>query len=152
MISRVEMIDLPILYVEESSTPLASRTGRKLILSVDDEPSVLHTRFVVLSTAGYAVLSTTDGANALQLFANYPVDLVLLAYVLPEIDGAYIAQAMREYDPRVPIVMVSAVEIPEEKLAAVNRYLSTGEEPEALLRTVVELVNASNGPRLRSRA
>lgn len=146
------MLDLQSLYVATSSTPVSAREGRKLILSVDAEPNVLYTRFLVLSAAGYAVLSTTDGANALQLFASYPIDLVLLDYVLPEIDGSYIAHAMREYDPRVPIIMVSALEIPHEKLAVVNRYLSKVDGSEALLKAVIELVSYSGDASLRRRA
>jgi DNA-binding response OmpR family regulator len=145
------MIELSALYVERSSTPPAARAGRKLILSVDDETGVLHTRYLVLTAAGYAVVSTTDGANALQLFANYPVDLVLLDYILPEIDGAYIAQAMREYNSKVPIIMVSGVEMPEEKVAVVNRYLNKGDGPEALLKAVVELVQPRDGSKLRTK-
>jgi len=146
------MIELPLLYVDRSSTSPAARAGRKLILSVDDEPNVLHARYLVLKAAGYAVLSTTDGANALQLFANYPVDLVLLDYALPEIDGSYIAQAMREYDSRVPIIMVSGIEVTGEKLSIVNRYLNKAEGAEALLKAVVELIHPHKRPGFRSEA
>ena len=79
------------------------------------------------------------------------MDLVLLDYILPEIDGYYIAQAMREYNSSVPIIMVSGAEIPEERLSVVNHYLSKAEGPEALLKAVVELIHAHESRGLRPR-
>ena len=89
------------------------------------------------------MLSTTDGVRALQLFGSYSVDLVLLDYVLPELDGGLIAQAMKEYEPNVPIIMLSGAEVPEQCLAAVNLYLRKGGRPEALLAAIRELMASS---------
>ncbi len=139
------------LYHQAYSSPQSARNGRKLILSVDDEPGVLRARFLLLSAAGYAVLSTTDAANALQLFAKYPVDLVLLDYMMPEIDGGLIAQAMKEYEPRVPIIMVTGVELSQESLAAVNRYLRKAQDPDELLQAVQDLIPSSIRTRFPTR-
>jgi len=48
-------------------THAAATNGAKRILSVDDEPGILHTRQMVLQREGYAVLSAADGREALQL-------------------------------------------------------------------------------------
>ena len=139
------------LYQQAYSSPESAHGGRKLILSVDDESGVLRARFLLLSAAGYAVLSTTDGASALQLFAKYPVDLVLLDYMMPEIDGSLIAQAMKEYEPSVPIIMVTGVELSQESLAAVNRYLRKAQDPDELLQAVQDLMPSSIRTRFPTR-
>ncbi|HZD30663.1 MAG TPA: hypothetical protein VE779_03290, partial [Candidatus Angelobacter sp.] len=51
-----------------------------LILSVDDEPCVLYGRLRLLQSAGYWGLCASDGVQALQVFANNSVDLVLPDY------------------------------------------------------------------------
>lgn len=53
---------------------------RPLILCVDDEFNGLEGRKMSLEEAGFKVLVATCGADALQLFASNPVDLVLLDY------------------------------------------------------------------------
>ena len=131
------------LYQRTCSSPELTREGCKLILSIDDDPSVLDTRFKLFSAAGYAVLSTTDGANALQLFGRYPVDLVVLNYMLPHIDGALLAQAMKGYEPSVPVIMISPLQVPDEALVNVNQFLLDGHEPEALLNAIRELLASS---------
>src|SRR5215469_5786351 len=125
-------------YQITSSSPESAHAECRLILSVDDDSSILHSRFKLLSASGYAVLSTTDGASALQLFGRYPIDLVILNYMLPQIDGTMIAQAMKEYGPRVPIIMVSGLGVGQETLANVDRFLPNGQEAETLLGAVRE--------------
>ena len=66
-----------------------------VILSVDDEPSILFTRHKLLQAAGYDVLSAADGEQALHFFAMHAVDLVLLDYAMPGIDGGIVAREMK---------------------------------------------------------
>ena len=136
------------LYNKSVSSPASVQDGRKLILSVDDELGVLYTRYKLLSAAGYAVLSATDGVQALQIFGTNPVDLVLLDYALQGMDGGLVAEAMKAHLPDVPIVMVSGVEVPEEVLAKVNSFVRKGEGPEPLLESVRELISTSPQQRL----
>ena len=73
--------------------------GRRLILSVDDEPGILVTRQLILENAGYEVLSAADGEQALHLFRAHAVDLVLLDYVMPGMDGGVVAQEIKNAKP-----------------------------------------------------
>src|SRR5450631_3289499 len=114
------------LYNKDSSSPSSARDGRKLILSVDDDLAVLYTRFKLLAAAGYGVLSASDAAQALQIFANHPVDLVLIDYALPEMDGGMLAEAMKTHRPDILIIMVSGVEVPEKVLALMNDFVTKG--------------------------
>jgi len=66
-----------------------------IILSVDDEPSILELRRIVLEQAGYEVLSACDGLEALRIFDANTIDLVLLDYFMPEMDGEAVANEMK---------------------------------------------------------
>src|SRR5258708_6336243 len=99
---------------QSGSVPLPVKNSSKVILSVDDEPVILFTREKILQAEGYDVLSAPDGEKALELFEAYPVDLVLLDYVLPGTDGGRISQTMKAHKPLVPIIIVSASFAPEK--------------------------------------
>lgn len=131
------------IYNRNFSSPMSALDGRKLILSVDDDSALLCSRYKLLSSAGYGVISANDGIQALQLFGSNPVDLVLLDYSLPVLDGCQVAEAMKEYEPDVPIIMVSGADVPEKSLAPVNRYVRETEGPEVLLTTIGDLVASS---------
>lgn len=131
------------LYNKDSSSPMSALDGRKLILSVDDDSTLLCSRHKLLSSEGYGVISANDGAQALQLFGSNPVDLVLLDFSLPVLNGCQVAEAMKEYEPEVPIIMVSGADVPEKSLAPVDRYVRKGENPEVLLTAIGDLVPSS---------
>ena len=118
----------------------ASRDGRKLILSVDDDTGVLFARYRLLEDAGYAVVSASDGAEALELFGVNPVDLVLLDYNMPMMAGDVVAQAMKNYKPNVPVILVSGADVPKPALAEVNLHIRKAEGAEPLLQAIQELL------------
>ena len=126
-------------YNTSMSSPASAQDGRKLILSVDDQLGVLYTRYKLLSAAGYAVLSATDGVQALQVFGSNKVDLVLLDFMLQGMDGGLVADAMKAHSPNVPILMVSGVEVPEDCLAKVNGFIRKADGPDSLLKSIREL-------------
>jgi CheY-like chemotaxis protein len=132
------------LYHKDSSSPSDGRDGRKLILSVDDDLAVLYTRFKLLAAAGYGVLSASDAAQALQIFADYQVDLVLMDYALPEMDGGLLAEAMKTHRPDIPIIMISGVEVPEKVLALVNDFVTKGAGAQALISSIQQVLTASS--------
>ena len=120
-----------------------SKHRRKLILSVDDEPNILRTRQAILEAEGYDVLSASDGEDALELFEAHPViELVLLDYLMPGMDGAKVAKKMKSRRPFVPIFMVSAHEAALAKLAlaCVDCVIPKGSGPEYLLEKINQLL------------
>jgi CheY-like chemotaxis protein len=118
----------------------SAKNGRRLILSVDDEPAILVTRQKILEGAGYDVLSATDGEQALRLFASQPVDLVLLDYVLPGLGGGAIAEQMKRCRHNVPIVLVTASPVPEETVTRVDCRIVKGEGPALLLEKIAQFL------------
>src|SRR5919197_618190 len=71
------------------------------ILCVDDEPSVLTTLKALLESAGFRVLVAESGPEALALFQSERVDLVIMDYVMPGMNGMVAARTMKTIKPLV---------------------------------------------------
>ncbi|PKN29783.1 MAG: hypothetical protein CVU64_06415 [Deltaproteobacteria bacterium HGW-Deltaproteobacteria-21] len=81
---------------------------RATILVVDDELGVRESFKMVLKD-NYNVLLAGTGNEAIELFGKNPTDLVLLDILLPDIDGLTLLERIKNVDPQVEIVMVTAV-------------------------------------------
>ena len=115
---------------------------RPLILCVDDEFNGLEGRKMLLEDAGYKVLVATTGADALQLFASHPVDLVLLDYHMPGMNGDVVAAHMKASQSDVPIALLSADDgLPESALKWVDAFVSKSESPANLLQIIEHLLD-----------
>ncbi len=88
---------------------------RKRILVVDDEVATLTLLRRVLSPEGYDIITSTSGTEALQLFQQEKPDIILLDVIIPQIDGLNVLRRIREQDPIVGIIMISA--LTSEKIA-----------------------------------
>lgn len=77
------------------------------ILVADDEEMVrdLLERFLV--SRGYQVTLAEDGRAALEAFRKTPFDLVLSDVRMPSMDGLQLLHALKEINPRVPVVLIS---------------------------------------------
>jgi CheY-like chemotaxis protein len=125
---------------EANPSPQTRRSGNpQLILSVDDEPVLLHTRWKILQREGYDVLSAADGKQSLEFLAAYPIDLVLLDYNMPGMDGGTVSREIKLRKPLVPVIMVSANPVPEEALHWADGFVAKGEGPALLLAQTREL-------------
>ncbi len=80
------------------------------VLIVEDEESYREGLMSGLTQEGYAVDTAEDGAEGLQIFAARRPDIVLLDVLLPGMNGAEVCRRMRQMDPSVPIIMVSALD------------------------------------------
>jgi CheY-like chemotaxis protein len=119
----------------------------KCILCVDDDPSALKLRKLLLGAAGYSVLTAESGAEALEVLekgAN--VDLALLDYTMPGMNGDELAAKLRHKHPGISLVAVSAVgQLPEEFLNNLDSRVQKGQDPEVLLSTVSNVLARSEG-------
>jgi len=77
------------------------------ILLVDDEESVQKLLTYPLERDGFRVVSARDGEEALQRFAEEPIDLVVLDLMLPRLDGLEVCKRLRA-ESTVPIIMLTA--------------------------------------------
>ena len=119
---------------------MAPKNSARRILSVDDEPDILSTRHAILEMAGYEVFSAINGRLAVELFAEIEVDLVLMDYRMPGMDGGMVAREMKKRRPQVPVVIVSGVPVDEEVLTSIDGFLQKGEGPGPMLKTVERLL------------
>ncbi len=116
-----------------------------LVLCVDDELVGLRVRKILLERAGYRVLTALDGAAGLDLFANEPVEAVILDYSMPGMHGGEVAARMREIKPRVPILLLSAyIGLPAEVTSLVDLYMTKGEGAPVLLEKLGSLLHPVN--------
>lgn len=119
----------------------------QLVLCVDDDVVGLGVRKILLERSGYKVLTAEDGHSGLELFAEHPVDAVVLDYAMPGMHGGEVAQQMRQTKPEVPILMLSAyVDLPTEVTSLVNLYMTKGEGAVALLSKLGNLFLSSPHP------
>ncbi len=105
------------------------------ILVVEDDPIIRQTVAYALRRAGFETAESGDGAEALGIAAAMRPDLILLDLMLPGMDGYEFAARIREDDPEVAIVMVTALDQESDKVRGldagaddyVTKPFSTGE-------------------------
>ncbi len=83
-----------------------SPSGRTILL-VDDQPEVLRSLRQLLAQDGHQVLAAASGGRALALLAGQDVDLCLVDYLMPVVQGELLLRAIRERDESVPIVLLT---------------------------------------------
>jgi CheY-like chemotaxis protein len=109
--------------------------ARHRILCVDDDSDTLNVRRLLLEGAGYSVLTAASGKEALQVLETDPrVELVLLDYLMPGMNGDALAEKIRQHYPKLSLVLISAIgQLPPSLLARVDSYVQKGQGPEVLL-------------------
>jgi CheY-like chemotaxis protein len=108
------------------------------LLCIDDEPTVLTVRKMLLESKGYRVLLATSGPEGLAIVQREQVHTVIVDYKMPEMNGAEVAERIRSLFPGMPIIMLSAyVGLADSELKDVDAYVTKGESPEVLFRTIL---------------
>jgi two-component system response regulator AtoC len=92
----------------------------KQILIVDDEPNMRRVLEIMLQKLGHRVLSASDGRQALELFGNGNADLVVTDLLMPGGDGIALLKQLREQDPAVPVIVITAHGTIETAVAAMK--------------------------------
>jgi CheY-like chemotaxis protein len=111
----------------------------KTVLCIDDDTNLLAIRRRILEHAGYIVLTADGGSHGLRVFSTGAVDLVLLDYSMPMMNGAGVAALIRQTRSDIPIFLVSGcTSIPEEDLALFDRFIPKGAPPNILLLALEE--------------
>jgi CheY-like chemotaxis protein len=118
------------------------------ILCIDDEKSALMIRKLLLESAGYQVLTAASGKEGIGVFSSNAIDLVVLDYWMPGMNGLAVARELKRLKPSIPILMLSAfTTILDEAIGTVDRWIRKGEEsPEHLLAIVEELLHPPGRP------
>jgi CheY-like chemotaxis protein len=85
------------------------------ILVVDDDKNTRMFLSAVLENSGYTVFTACDGEDALEVMDREHIDLVVLDIMMPKMDGYEFTRILRENDNNLPILMVSAKQLPADK-------------------------------------
>ena len=109
------------------------------ILVVDDDR---HTRMLmeaILKAENYTVYTADNGVSALEVMDKNHIDLVVLDIMMPKMDGYAFTQLLRQTNNNLPILMVSAKQLPSDKhkgfLVGTDDYITKPiDEEEMLLR------------------
>ncbi|MEO7910791.1 MAG: response regulator transcription factor [Roseiflexaceae bacterium] len=112
------------------------------ILVADDQPDLRAMISLTLESAGFQVLSSGDGLEALAILQAQAVDLILADIAMPRMNGYQLYQRIRE-NPRwlaIPFIFLTARSLDSDirygKELGVDDYLTKPIEPEDLLATV----------------
>jgi CheY-like chemotaxis protein len=114
---------------------------RRLILIVDDEPSVramVHASIYV-RRARYRVIEAGNAAEALALAQSEQPRLVLLDVALPDHDGFWVCRALKNTPStaHIPVIMLTAMSLPSDREQAIqvgaDGYIVKPFSPRALL-------------------
>jgi CheY-like chemotaxis protein len=100
------------------------KTLRK-VLVVDDDPVVGKSFDRVLSNRGYAVVTASDGAEALRKIAADEYDAVFTDIRMPGMDGIAVAELIKQQRPWLPVVIVSGYATTENEARAKAAGVST---------------------------
>ena len=117
-----------------------------VILLIDDEPTPLSCRTLVLQSEGYSVLtaSSADAEEALRVFRENHVDLVMSDHLLGSVMGTEVAAEMKHIKPDVPVIIYSGViEIPEGADCA-DLFLSKTEPVAIMLQQISDVLKRRN--------
>lgn len=111
------------------------------ILCIDDDPTILVLQKHLLETKGYTVLTAPDGATGVALARKNRLDVVVLDFKMPGMDGTQVAEVLMREQPNLPVVVYSGYpyEVPEALKWCAAAYLEKGEGPRALLSAVQTL-------------
>ena len=117
------------------------------ILVVEDDKSAARLMKAILEHAGYEVHEAANGAEALELLDIQHIDLIVLDIMMPKMDGYEFTKNLRVGGSMIPILMVTAKQLPEEKcrgfLVGTDDYMVKPFHKEELLLRIKALLRRS---------
>lgn len=120
-----------------------NNTGR--ILIVDDEKDFRDLLSEIISGSGYLTFTAADGLEALELVRHQDVDIALIDYVMPHLDGLQLMQELKKIDREIAVIFITGHGSIESAVSAMKEgaydYISKPiqfEELENLLKRLFE--------------
>jgi CheY-like chemotaxis protein len=84
--------------------------GSARVLIVDDERDLRHALSLLMESHGFEIIGEAgSGVEAIDMASQDPPDVIVLDYVMPEMDGAEAAQRLRAIAPEAKIIAFSAI-------------------------------------------
>ena len=109
------------------------------ILVVEDDKEILEGIKIYLKNQGYVVFGAGNGLEGLDIIEKEDIHLAIVDIMMPKMDGYAFTKVLRENDNNLPILMVSAKQLPADKqkgfLVGTDDYMTKPvDETEMLLR------------------
>ena len=124
-------------------------TERTKILLVEDDMNLGFMLLEYLESEGFDVKLYRDGESGLSGYQNGNYDLCILDLMLPKMDGFTLAAEIRKGEKRVPIIMLTARSMSEDKIkgfrVGIDDYVTKPFNEEELvyrIKAILERVNA----------
>lgn len=114
------------------------------IMVVDDDKNTRMLLKAVLEAENYTVFTAENGEDAFSVMDANHIDLVVLDIMMPKMDGYAFTQALRESNNNLPILMVSAKQLPSDKkhgfLVGTDDYMTKPIDEEEMLWRIKALL------------
>ena len=114
------------------------------VLVVDDDKNTRLLLKAVLEAESFTVHTASNGKEALEVFEKEHTDLVIVDVMMPEINGYEFTEALRSTDSELPILMISAKQLPQDRkkgfLVGIDDYMTKPLDEEELLLRVKALL------------
>src|SRR4030095_3213108 len=91
------------------------------ILVVDDDPALHQVIESALVREGHSLLRTTDGKQGMELLAHEKIDLAIIDYVTPGMNGLEFLEEARSDHPDLKAIVITASGTPEAVLGALRK-------------------------------
>jgi PAS domain S-box-containing protein len=136
---------------EEPETISLPRGHGETILLVDDEPSILTITAQTLQTYGYQVLTATDGAEAVAIYAQRQneISVVLSDMMMPVMDGQGMIRVLLRINPAIKIIATSGLTanggVIQVSGTGVRHFLTKPYTAETLLTTLQTVLQETAG-------
>ena len=123
-------------------------TGKMFkILLAEDDTNTRKLMAAMLRMNGYEVITASDGKEALELFDQHHIDLLVVDVMMPNMNGFTLTQALRDSDYNLPILMVTAKQMPEDKrrgfIVGTDDYMTKPVDKDEMLLRIKALLRRS---------
>jgi two-component system OmpR family response regulator len=111
--------------VPQDANPVRSELRRAdgqpvRVLVVDDEPTLAELVTMALRYEGWEVRSAGDGRSAIKAAKEFRPDVVVLDIMLPDLNGLDVLRRMREQEPNLPVLFLTAKDAVEDRIAGLT--------------------------------
>jgi two-component system, OmpR family, response regulator CpxR len=121
---------------------------KKIILCVDDNEQDLSVLTFMLSTNGYRVLATNNCQEAVGIFAENLVDLALIDFSMPQMNGDQLVRRLKQIASHVPMILLGEPQKMDGQIHAADALLAKKTcSPFELLERIKVMSARKRGPR-----
>ncbi|HEY1984835.1 MAG TPA: response regulator [Terracidiphilus sp.] len=121
---------------------------KKIILCVDDNEQELSVLKFMLATNGYSVVSANNGQEAIGIFADTAVDLVLSDFTMPQMNGDQLVNRLKQMASHVPMILLGDPHKMGDQMHGADALLAKKNcSPQELLERIKIMSARKRGPR-----